>query len=437
MIPQPDIPAAASAVSTPLAADTSAGLVPRLGRTREVLAFAVHTARQLRLMQVAASLTFSSVLALVPLLAVVLAVFTAFPLFAEMRDSVEQDLAKSLLPVPYAQTILRYLSDFAAKAAGVGAVGLAFLALTALTMILTVDRILNDIWQVHQRRPLARRLLVYWTLLSVGPVLLAISLSLTSYVVSLSDTHISRWGSGARPLLQFLPPLIAAAAYSTIYALVPNRDVAWRHAITGGVATAIADELMSRGFAAYVIHGSILSIYGAFAAIPIFLIWIYLSWLSFLFGAAIAATLPQLVNNRFSDSQRAGDRAITAIAVIKLLFEARNDGVLRAFGTHDLARKVRTYDQDLAVILHELENLGYLRRLAANDGLPEQWLLACDPQTQGLGPVFHHYALDPQNSLLQRPDLNLTAWLAPAVSGRWLSRGIAELGRDAAAMSPD
>ena len=127
------------------------GIGPRRVRAREVLAFAVHTARQSRLMQVAASLTFSSVLALVPLLAVVLAVLTAFPLFGEMRESVEQDLAKSLLPVPYAQTILRYLSDFAAKAAGVGAAGLAFLALTALSMILTVDRILNDIWQVHQR----------------------------------------------------------------------------------------------------------------------------------------------------------------------------------------------------------------------------------------------------------------------------------------------
>jgi membrane protein len=403
------------------------GLGTRLARAREVLAFAVHTARQSRLMQVAASLTFSSVLALVPLLAVALAVLTAFPVFGEMRESIEQDVAKSLLPVPYAQTILRYLADFAAKAAGVGALGLALLALTALTMILTVDRILNDIWQVHQRRTLARRLLVYWTVLSVGPVLLVISLSLTSYVVSLSDPHIARWGSGIRPLLQFVPPLIAAAAYSTVYALVPNRDVAWRHAITGGLVTAIADELMSRGFAAYVIHGSFLSIYGAFAAIPIFLTWIYLSWLSFLFGAAIAATLPQLGTTRFTDSQRAGDQAITAIAAIKLLYDARRDGVLRACSTHELARTLRTYDQDLAAILFELEGLGYVRRLAATATAPEQWLLAGDPRTLGLGPVFHRYALDPNNSLLQRPDLDLGHWLAPAVSGDWLSQGLATL----------
>lgn len=422
--------------AAPQAPAPSPGIGPRIVRAREVLAFAVHTARRSQLLQVAASLTFSSVLALVPLLAVVLAVLTAFPLFSEMRESIEQDVAKSLLPVPYAQTILRYLADFAAKAAGVGAVGLLLLALTALTMILTVDRILNDIWQVHQRRPLARRLLVYWAVLSVGPVLLAISLTLTSYVVSLSDTHIARWGSGARPLLQLVPPLIAAAAYATIYALVPNRAVAWRHAITGGLVTAVADELMSRAFAAYVIHGSFLSIYGAFAAFPIFLTWIYLSWLSFLFGAAIAATLPQLGTTRFTDSCRAGDQVITAIATIKLLFDARRDGVLRACATHELATRLRTYDEDLAAILHELEGLGYVRRLAATESSPEQWLLAGDPQQMGLGPVFRRYGIDPQNSLLQQPELGLMPWLAPVVSGDWLSQSLASLPAPAAAAPP-
>jgi len=430
MIPQSDASPAA-----PVPAIAQPGFGPRIARAREILAFAIYTARQSRLAQVAASLTFSSVLALVPLLAVVLAVLTAFPLFGQMRESIEQDLAKSLLPVPYAQTILRYLSDFAAKAAGVGALGLVFLGLTALTMILTVDRILNDIWRVHQRRPLARRLLVYWAVLSVGPVLLAISLSLTSYVVSLSDPHLPRWGTGMRSLLQFVPPVIAAAAYSTIYRLVPNRAVAWRHAITGGLVTAIADELMSRAFAAYVIHGSFLSIYGAFAAFPIFLTWIYLSWLSFLFGAVIAATLPQLGTTRFADSRRAGNQAITAIAAIKLLFDARRDGALQACATSQIALRLRTYDEDLTAILFELEVMGYVRRLAARETSPEQWVLACDPHAIGLGPVFRRYAIDPRNTLLQQQDLDLKRWLAPTVTGEWLSQSLAELTADPAAES--
>ncbi|HYA65539.1 MAG TPA: YhjD/YihY/BrkB family envelope integrity protein, partial [Burkholderiaceae bacterium] len=306
--------------------------------------------------------------------------------------------------------------------------GLAFLVVPALSMILTVDRILNDIWQVHRRRSIAQRLLVYWAALSVGPVLLGLSLSLTSYVVSMSDTRIDRWGATVRELFALASPLIATAAYSAVYALVPNRKVAWRHAVTGGLVTAVTGELMSRGFAAYVIHGSVLTIYGAFAAFPIFLMWIYLSWLTFLFGAAIAATLPQLGATRFFDARRAGDRAITAIALLKLLLDARGAASLRALGTSELSRILRTDEEELASLLGELEILGYVRKLAPNsDSGRDEWILSCDPHTQMLGPVFRRFAIDPQNSLLQRPDLNLRQWLAPAIDGDWLRRGLAQL----------
>ena len=416
-------------VPAPPGPDTPAhALAVRLARAREVVEFAVHKAQQARLPQVAASLTFSSVLALVPLLAVILAVFTAFPQFAQLRSSLEQELPRSLLPVPYAQTILRYLSEFASKAAGVGAAGLLLLGVTALSMILTVDRILNDIWQVHQRRPLAQRLLVYWAFLSLGPVLVGLSLSVSSYLLAWSDPSVTHPGAGLRSLLQLVSPLIGVAAYSAAYALVPNRRVAWRHAIIGGIVTALTDELMSRGFAAYVMHGSFLSVYGAFAAVPIFLTWIYLSWLTFLFGAAIAATLPQLRHTRFNDSKRAGNRAITAVALIKLLYDARRDGVLRAVALRELAQRLRTDDQDLSALLADLETLGYARQLVAAEGAAEEWILACDPQTRGLAAVFHRYALDPGNSLLHSTELDLYPWLAPALDGSWLQLGLAHIG---------
>jgi len=419
-------PPATAAITT--ASQLPTGWRPKLIRAREVVEFAIHKARRSQLAQVAASLTFTSVLALVPLLAVILAVLTAFPVFTEFREAIERELLKGLLPDPYAQTILRYLGEFAAKAAGVGAAGLAFLVLPALSMILTVDRILNDIWQVHRRRSIAQRLLVYWAVLSVGPVLLGLSLSLTSYVVSMSDARIDRWSGAVRELFSLASPLISTAAYSAVYALVPNRNVAWRHALTGGVVTAVTGELMSRGFAAYVIHGSVLSIYGAFAAFPIFLLWIYLSWLTFLFGAAIAATLPQLRATRFFDTRRAGDRAITAIALLKILLDARGAGSVRAVATTDLSRALRTDEEQLASMLGELETLGYVRKLAPNsESGNDEWILSCDPQTQSLGPVFQRFALDPENSLLQRPDLGLRPWLAPAIDGDWLRRGLAQI----------
>jgi membrane protein len=414
------------------------GVAQRLALAREVLEFAVHKARQLRLAEVAASLTFSSVLALVPLVAVILAVLTAFPIFAEFREGLERELPKGLLPVPYAQTILRYLTDFAAKAAGVGVAGLVFLGLSALSMILTVDRVLNDIWQVHRRRPLVQRLLVYWAVLSVGPLMLGVSLSLSSFVISVSDASVERWGVGARQVIGLLAPVIAAAAYSAVYALVPNRRVAWRHALTGGVVTALTGELMSRGFATYVLHGSLMSIYGAFAVVPIFLMWIFLSWLTFLFGAAIAATLPQLRRTRFSDARRAGDRAVTALALVKLLFDARAADALGALSLVSMARTLRTDEEVLARMLSELEDLGYVRKLMPASGsslaspsvdpVSGEWVLSCDPQSMGLAPAFHFFALDPRNSLLQRKDLGLSAWMAPVLNGEWLERCLARAG---------
>jgi membrane protein len=397
-------------------------------QVRDALGFAWHVARRARLGQVAASLTFSSVLALVPLLAVVLAILTFLPVFGQLRQSLEQELLKGLLPAPYAQTILRYLTDFAAKAAGVGLAGLVFLAASALAMILTVDRILNDIWQVRRRRTLARRILLYLGLLSAGPILLGISLSLTSLVASVSDLGLGHAAAGRRHLFAFAAPLIAAAAYSAIYALVPNRPVAWRYAVTGGVFTSLANEIMSRGFATYVTHGNILSIYGAFAAVPVFLMWIYLSWLTFLFGAALAATLPRLSTTRFTDVRRAGDRALTAVALVRVLHGARSGASVRAVSTTELARLLRSDAEWLGGLLAQLQGMGYVRRLAlADERGPDEWVLSCDPQVMGLAPLFHALVVDPANSLLQRADLDLMRWVAPAVAGAWLREPLARL----------
>src|SRR5438309_1659167 len=153
---------------------------PRIDRARAVLSFAARRASEARLTQIAGSLTFSTVLSLVPLVAVALALFTVFPQFADLRETLEKNLLQGLLPDPFRSTILRYLNEFAAKASRVGAVGLAVFCATALTMVMTVDHALNDIWRVRMRRALVQRVLVYWALITAGPVLIAASLTLTS-----------------------------------------------------------------------------------------------------------------------------------------------------------------------------------------------------------------------------------------------------------------
>jgi membrane protein len=409
-------------------------LRPRLDRARAVLAFAARRARQARLPQVAGSLTFSSVLSLVPLLAVALALFTVFPQFGDLRDSIERQLLGDLLPDPFASTILRYLNEFAAKATRVGAAGLAVFVLTALSTVMTVDHALNDIWLVHTRRSVVQRALVYWALITAGPVLMAASLTLTSMVASMSMGLLHQLPRGVRSALDAAPFVFSCLAFTALYIIVPNRRVDWRDAVTGGVVASALAELLSRSFASYISHGNLLTVYGAFAAVPVFLLWIYCSWFTVLFGAAIAATFSSLRATRFADETRAGNRFVTAVGLLKVLLEARADTRVGDLSTVDLSVRVRSPEEEVADLLTEMERLGYVRQLiSSQSGRSGRWLLTCDPATTGLAPLFHRLGVDPGNSLMaRRTGLGLEDWLRPGLFGSWLQTPLAQLMRESA-----
>lgn len=400
---------------------------PWVERAREVLAFAVRRAREVKLAQVAGSLTFTSTLSIVPLAAVALSVFAAFPLFAEYRVALEKMLLRELLPPQIAATILRYLNDFTAKAAGLTAVGLLFLIVTALTMIHTVDRVLNDIWKVSARRSLLGRNLVYWALLTLGPLAIGASLSATSYVLAMS-----RPSGLLRSLLDFAPFVLGGLVLAALYVLVPNRRVEWRDALIGGFIASALGELLSLGFGLYIRTGTLAGIYGAFSAVPLFLLWVYLSWYALLFGAAIAASLPMLRTTRFADERRAGNRFLTAAALLRVLLVARargqDDGRV---ATAMLARAVRHETDGVERLLGELELLGYVSRL---DGVHAgKWLLTCDAERTTLLPLFIRFAVDPGNSLLEvHPELG--HWLETGLQASWLQQPLdAALGEGARA----
>lgn len=399
---------------------------PLLEWAREVLNFAAHRARDVRLAQVASSLTFTTMLSLVPLLAVLLAIFTAFPLFAELRQSFERNLLRELLPPQYASLILRYLGDFTAKAGQLTAFGLAFLVATALAMIFTVDRVLNDIWQVRQRRPLLQRMLVYWTLLTLGPLLIAASLSATSYLFSVSAGWVKRGPDLVRTLLDLLPLVVSGFAFAALYVLVPARRVLWRDALIGGFVAALLGEGMREAFAVYIRAGTVSSIYGAFAVVPLFLLWVYLSWFVILFGAAIAATLPRLRSTRFADERRAGNRFITAVALLRLLLVARVKGVAGGrMRLEELARAVRTWPEEAERLLAELQALDYVTPVEGANG--SLWLLTCDPQQATLVPAFSRLAIDPRNSLATSEESGLSAWIARGLAADWVTQPLMRL----------
>jgi membrane protein len=405
-------------------------LRPWLDRARAVLSFAARRANQARLTQVAGSLTFSSVLSMVPLLAVGLALFTVFPQFADLRDALERNLLQGLLPDPFGSTILRYLNEFTAKASRVGTIGLLVFAATALTMVMTVDHALNDIWHVRMRRALVQRVLIYWALITAGPVLIAASLTLTSMVTSMSLGLMHQLPPAIRSALAAAPIVFSGAAFTALYIVVPNRRVDWRDALIGGAVASVLAELLSQSFTSYVSHGSTLTVYGAFAVVPVFLLWVYLSWLTVLFGAAIAATISGLRATRFADEPLAGNGFVTAAGLLKLLFDARAEGGIGELSTLELALKIRSPEEEVAELLFEMERLGYVRQLTVpQSGRLGRWILVADPAQTGLAALFHRLAVDPNNSLLpSRSGVGLDAWLRAGLYGKWLQTPLTRLG---------
>ena len=240
--------------------------------------------------QNAASLTYSLLLSLVPLMTVTLAVFSAFPMADKAHQLVQDFLFENFVPAA-GEVLQTYLAEFSTKASRLSGAGFLFLIVVALMMMSTIDRALNTIWEVTQRRRPLHTFLVYWAVLSLGPVLIGASVVATSYLVSLplwSDTV----GSGAQRLLGLTPVLTSMLGFTMLYTLVPNRQVPWRDALFGGLLAALLFEAAKRGFAVYITRfPTYEAIYGALAAVPIFLVWVYLSAMIMLLGAEFTRSL--------------------------------------------------------------------------------------------------------------------------------------------------
>jgi membrane protein len=259
-----------------------------------VIAGIFKRARQERLPQVAGSLTFTTALSLVPLLAVSFALFTRFPVFRKLQQAIQEQLLQSLLPPDIARIVLKHLTRFAANASGLTVVGSLFLLVSAVVLLLTVENAMNRIWQVKKDRPLLKRVGLYLVVLALAPLVVGASLWGTAQLLKASAGLLHALPPWAVLVLNAMPVLLGAVALACFYHFVPNTPVRWRNAFAGGLFASIAFELGKRGFTAYVAAvPTYRTVYGAFAALPVFLLWVYFSWLVILGGALIAANLPR------------------------------------------------------------------------------------------------------------------------------------------------
>jgi membrane protein len=376
-----------------------------LQKLRALARYALRRAGQDRLPQVAASLTFTTFLSVVPVLTVAFALLAAFPVFREFRADIETFLFQNLIPGNVSESISRYLGQFSKSARGLTAMGLGGLMLTSVLTMLTVEDALNAIWRVKQRRPLAQRVLVFWAVLTFGPVLIGASLSISSYLISVSAGYVGNMPIGLGLLVSATPVLLSALAFAFLYTAVPNAYVEWRDAIAAGLVAAIAFEFAKRGFGYFITHiPTYTAVYGTFAALPIFLLWIYLSWLVTLLGATIAANLPVVRQGHWRRRTFAGSEFFDALGVLLLLYKAR-DEVPRSVGELDLSRKLRVEADYLGVLLGKLKAMHLIGKLQQERG-QAHWALLCDPSQVTLRTLYDRLVLNlprlPRTALAQQ-----------------------------------
>ena len=266
-----------------------------------------------------AALTYTTLFSLVPLMTLSYAMLALVPSFQGLSTQLEDLIFSNFLP-DTGTAIQSSLAQFAAQARSLTLVGVIFLFITALLMMRSIEAALNRIWQVRSGRKFLSSLLIYWAVVTLGPLLIGVGLALSSYLYGLARLDQL---TGAADLLVVLPWLMTAAAFTLIYAVVPHAPVPWRAALISGIVAALAFELSKRGFSFFITQFPTYKlIYGAFAAVPIFLVWIFICWSIFIAGG----TLSRLLSTPVGATKSPTSELYLALRLLQRLAEAQQAG---------------------------------------------------------------------------------------------------------------
>ena len=351
----------------------------------------------------ASSLTFTTSIALVPFFTVALAVFTAFPMFSKLQGALQGWLVESLIPDTIARQVLGYLTLFSRQANKLGVAGLAVLLVTAIALILTIDRTLNNIWRVKAQRSLTQRVLIYWAAITLGPLLLAASLAVSSYVMSASQGFVGHLPISLQFVLDLFQFLLVASGMAALYRYVPNTYVKWSHAWMGGMFVAAGIEVAKNALGFYLSNVPTYSmIYGAFATLPILLVWIYVAWIIVLMGAVIAAYLPSLlagVTRRGGADGSGGWQFQLAVEVLQQL-HSQCGTPRRGCGAAALAQALRVEVLQLEPALEVLTELQWIAQLVEIRDVESRYVLLADPDQTPLAPLMQALLLNKTASTL-------------------------------------
>lgn len=356
-------------------------------RAKDAFGLTLYTAGRFyrdRCPQVAASLTYTTLLSMVPLLTIGFAILAAFPVFEGVREQAQHLLFENLVP-EIGETVSKTLSGFTANMGKTTAFGIVFVAITSILTLNTIETVFNTIWRAGEPRSMVLRVLSYWAMLTIGPLLFGASLSLSSYLFTLQHTlSLQFLGRALIQIASLLPFLLSVCGFILLFQVVPNFPVHRRNAVVGGIVTAVLFELLKRGFGLYIAKfASYQVIYGALAAVPIFMLWVYLCWMVVLFGAELTASLPEWRAGRgfFRSIVTPGRKLGVALALLAAIFNKTRKGEM--FRDRHLLAKVPSGSDLLGDVLARLVRGGFVAR-----GDKGQWLLARDLETTTLHDLF-------------------------------------------------
>lgn len=371
------------------ALDSGIRLRASVGSLRHLLKAVLRRFREGRCSQVAASLAFTSLLSLVPFVTLVAVVFSTFPQSQRFRDALQGFLLDNLLPEKAGKVIATYAFQFSQKATNLTIVGGAVLILTAIMLMRTIDQVINQIWRVQAHRPWASRMVAYWAVLSLGPLLLAGGVFAAGALLNASMDFMNEPAWLEMAGLRLVSLGVLAGVFATLYFAVPHCSVRLADAGLAGVLAAAAFLIMQRLFGLYLAHfPSYTLVYGAFAVVPIFLLWLYLSWIIILLGAVIAAVLPERSLRRRPLPDFPGRPLYVALLILAELAAAQSLGVCRSVA--DLADVARVGHDEVRAALARLSSSRIVVR-----GDSGGWLLARSAESVRLSELVVLFGLAP------------------------------------------
>jgi membrane protein len=362
------------------------------------------------------ALSYTALVSLVPLAVIAFGSLSAFPIFAKVHDELVALMFRTLVP-SIGEQAAWWFRTFADSAAQTTAIGVAGIATTGILLLVTVEDQLNLIWRVTSPRPWVQRILAYWTLITLGPLLIGISLSLSTYFeiaarqVGLGQEAVAWFAANwLHSLARALPAVLEFVALTLLYCLIPNCAVRWRDGAFGALIATIAIEILKVGFSIYISASSFYqTVYGALAIIPIFLFWMYISWMAVLLGAVVAAALPNWrIDERVGTIPSGGVRLGFSLALIASLARAQRRGKSRS--TPALAAELGVATTVIDEHMRPLAEAGFVAH--TQEG---HWVLSWAPETATLHDLYEALHLPLAGRWMGQADAAWQRQVAPAM----------------------